>query len=201
MQQSIVTSQDLHDIPRAARSFADIAYMAPGTVPVEPSDPTKARITAVSFGGSSGLNVQLSVDGGDNTDDYIGGFLQNFSLDSIQEFAVQISQEYANIGRTVGGAVVISTKRGADQWHGNAAFYERAAPLNARNVLDNPEPKPKRLSRAEPPRRHRRPTKAGQLARVLKNQHSLLEEGACCGECRGKWEGDEKRNGKHRGEC
>src|SRR5262249_40854932 len=86
VQQGIVTAQDLHDIPLAARSFANIAYMAPGTEPVEPSDPTKARITAVSFGGSSGLNVQLSVDGGDNTDDYIGGFLQNFSPDAIQEF-------------------------------------------------------------------------------------------------------------------
>ena len=53
VQQDIVTSQDLHDIPLAARSFANIAYMAPGTEPVEPSDPTKAGITAVSFAGSS----------------------------------------------------------------------------------------------------------------------------------------------------
>jgi hypothetical protein len=143
VQQGIVTAQDLRDIPLAARSFANIAYMAPGTEPVEPSDPTKARITAVSFGGSSGLNVQLSVDGGDNTDDYIGGFLQNFSPDAIQEFAVQTSQEYADTGRTVGGSVVISTQRGTDVWHGNMAFYERAAGLNARNTLDNPEPQPK----------------------------------------------------------
>jgi predicted phage tail protein len=72
--QSVVTAKDLETIPLANRSFANIAYLAPGTEPVEPSDPTKARITAVSFGGSSGLNVELSVDGGDNTDDYIGGF-------------------------------------------------------------------------------------------------------------------------------
>jgi hypothetical protein len=143
VQQGIVTGQDLHDIPLAARSFANIAYIAPGTQPVEPSDPTKARITAVSFGGSSGLNLQSSVDGGDNTDDYIGGFLQNFSPDAILEFAVQTSQEYADTGRTVGGSVVITTKRGTDAWHGDAAFYERAAALNARNVLDNPEPQPK----------------------------------------------------------
>jgi len=46
--------------------------------------PTKARITAVSTGGSSGLNNELSVDGADNSDDWIGGFLQNFSPDGIQ---------------------------------------------------------------------------------------------------------------------
>ena len=143
VQQGIVTAQDLHDMPLAARSFAKIAYTAPGTKPVEPSDPTKARITAVSFSGSSGLNVQLSVDGGDNTDDYIGGFLQNFSPDAIQEFAVQTSQQYADTGRTVGGSVVISTRHGTDRWHSTAALYERAAALNARNELDNPSPQPK----------------------------------------------------------
>ena len=79
VHQSIVTTEDLEGMPLPARSFANIAYLAPGTEPVEPSDPTKARITAVSTGGSSGLNNELSVDGGDNSDDYIGGFLQNFS--------------------------------------------------------------------------------------------------------------------------
>src|ERR1017187_10027476 len=110
----VVTAQDLQAIPLAHRSFANIAYLVPGTEPVEPSDPTKARITAVSFGGSSGLNDVLSVDGGDNSDDYIGGFLQNFSPDAIQEFAVQTSQQDAETGRTVGGSVVITTKRGTN---------------------------------------------------------------------------------------
>jgi len=139
----VVTAQDLETIPLANRSFANIAYLVPGTEPVEPSDPTKARITAVSTGGSSGLNNQLSVDGGDNSDDYIGGFLQNFSSDGIQEFAFRTAQEDADTGRTTAGSVVITTKRGADDWHGDAAFYERAAALNARFPIDNPPPEPK----------------------------------------------------------
>lgn len=138
-----VMAQDLQTIPLANRSFANIAYLVPGTEPVEPSDPTKARITAVSFGGSSGLNDVLSVDGADNSDDYIGGFLQNFSPDMIQEFAVRTSQENADTGRTVGGSVVITTKRGTNQWHGDLAFLERAAALNARYAIENPAPLPK----------------------------------------------------------
>ena len=138
-----VTAGDLETIPLANRSFANIAYLAPGTEPVEPSDPTKARITAVSFGGSSGLNDVTSVDGGDNSDDYIGGFLQNFSPDAIQEFAVQTSQQNADTGRTVGGSVVITTKSGTNLWHGEEAFYERAAALNARYPIENPAPLPK----------------------------------------------------------
>ena len=138
-----VSSQDLETIPLAHRTFANIAYLVPGTEPVEPSDPTKARITAVSFGGSSGLNDVLSVDGGDNSDDYIGGFLQNFSPDAIQEFAVRTSQMNADTGRTVGGSVVITTRRGTNDFHGDAAFYERTAALNARFPIENPPPLPK----------------------------------------------------------
>jgi hypothetical protein len=139
----VVTGKDLESIPLAARSFANIAYMVAGTEPVEPSDPTKARITAVSTGGSSGLNNQLTVDGVDNSDDFIGGFLQDFSPDVIREFAVQTSQQNADIGRTTAGSVVISTKSGTNDWHGDLAFYERAAALNARFPIENPAPEPK----------------------------------------------------------
>src|SRR5580700_7079056 len=143
VHQGIVGQRDLQDIPLAARSFANIAYLVPGTEPVEPSDPTKARITAVSTGGSSGLNNDLSVDGADNSDDWIGGFLQNFSPDGIQEFAVRTSNEDADTGWTTAGSVVITTRRGSNDWHGDFAFYERAAALNARFPIENPPPNPK----------------------------------------------------------
>jgi hypothetical protein len=138
VHQGVVTSKDLEALPLPARSFANIAYLVPGTEPVEPSDPTKARITAVSTGGSSGLNNELSVDGADNSDDWIGGFLQNFSPDGIQEFAVRTSNEDADTGWTTAGSVVISTKHGTNEWHGDGAFYERAAALNARFPIENP---------------------------------------------------------------
>ena len=140
---TVVTAEDLDEIPLSARSFANIALLTPFTAPVEPSDPTKARITAVSFGGSSGLNVDLSVDGGDNNDDYIGGFLQNYSPEAMQEFVVRTSQFGADTAHTNGGSVIISTRRGSDEWHGSGAYYYRGNALNARNTLDNPEPNPK----------------------------------------------------------
>jgi hypothetical protein len=134
----VVGTNDLQSLPLPARSFANIAYLVPGTEPVEPSDPTKARITAVSTGGSSGLNNELSVDGADNSDDWIGGFLQNFSPDGLQEFAVRTSNADADTGWTTAGSVVITTKHGTNEWHGDAAFYERAAALNARFPIENP---------------------------------------------------------------
>ncbi len=143
VHQGIISRQDLQDLPLAARSFANIAFLAPGTEPVEPSDPTKARITAVATGGSSGLNNELSVDGGDNSDDFIGGFLQNFSPEVSQEFAMRTAQEDADTGGTTAGSVVITTRRGTNDWHGEGAFYERVAALNARFPIENPAPDPK----------------------------------------------------------
>jgi hypothetical protein len=143
VHQGVISSQDLKNLPLAARSFANIAYLAPGTEPVEPSDPTKARITAVSTGGSSGLNNELSVDGADNSDDWIGGFLQNFSPDTIQEFAVRTANEDADTGGTTAGSVVITTKRGSNDGHGTGAFYDRGSALNARFPIENPAPNPK----------------------------------------------------------
>jgi hypothetical protein len=140
---AVIAREDLATVPLAARSFANIAYLAPGTEPVEPSDPTKARITAVSTGGSSGLNNEISVDGGDNSDDYIGGFLQNFSPDAIQEFAFRTALADADTGRTTAGSVVITTRSGTNEWHGEGSFYERDAALNARFPIDNPAPDPK----------------------------------------------------------
>jgi hypothetical protein len=140
---TVVSSQELESVPLAHRSFANIAFLAPMTEPVEPSDPTKARITAVSFAGSSGLDVEVSVDGGDNNDDYIGGFLQNYSPEAIEEFSVRTAQMNADTSRTNGGSVVISTHRGTNDWHGVSSLFLRTTALNARNEIDNPEPDPK----------------------------------------------------------
>ncbi len=143
VHQGVITGADLAALPLPARSFANIAYLAPGTEPVEPSDPTKARITAVSTGGSSGLNNELSVDGGDDSDDFIGGFLQNYSPDAIQEFAIRTAQEDANTGGSTAGSVVIRTKSGTNEWFGDLAFFDRDTRLNARFPIENPAPNPK----------------------------------------------------------
>ena len=140
---AVVSQKQIAELPLASRSFANIAYIAPMTAPVESSDPTKARITAVAFAGSSGLNVDLSVDGGDNNDDYIGGFLQNYSPDAIQEFSLRTGQFDADASRTNGGSVIIATRAGTNSFHGGGGIYIRGSALNARNPLDNPEPNPK----------------------------------------------------------
>src|ERR1043166_6814283 len=117
--------------------------MAPFTPPPEPSGPTKNRPPTGSLFLPCARYVDFSVDGGDNNDDFIGGFLQNYSPEAMQEFVVRSAQFGADTSRTNGGSIIFSTRRGANDWHGSASYYYRGKNLNARNLLDNPEPDPK----------------------------------------------------------
>ena len=56
---------------------------------------------------------------------------------------MRTANEDADTGGTTAGSVVITTKRGTNEWHGSGAFYERAAGLNARFPIENPAPDPK----------------------------------------------------------
>ena len=56
---------------------------------------------------------------------------------------MRTANEDADTGGTTAGSVVITTKRGTNDWHGSGAFYERAADLNARFPIENPAPNPK----------------------------------------------------------
>jgi hypothetical protein len=68
--------------------FASSAILIPGAT-LQPSfDPTKARVGTFSVGGSTGRNLNITIDGGDNKDNAVGGILQNFSMEGIQEFAL-----------------------------------------------------------------------------------------------------------------
>jgi len=49
----------------------------------------------------------------DNTDDTIGGALQNFSLEAVQEFNIQTMQYKAEYGRSSGGVLSVVTKTAA----------------------------------------------------------------------------------------
>ena len=89
------------------------------------------------------MNNELSVDGGDNSDDWIGGFLQNFSPETLQEFDFRTANQDADTGGTTAGSVVIITKSGTNVWHGSGSFYGRASGLNARFPIENPAPEPK----------------------------------------------------------
>ena len=101
----VIDQRQMEDLPVNGRSFASLAVLIPGAT-LQPSfDPTKARVGTFSVGGSTGRNLNITIDGGDNKDNAVGGILQNFTMEGIQEFALSTQRFSAANGRS-GGALL-----------------------------------------------------------------------------------------------
>ncbi|MBL8193675.1 MAG: TonB-dependent receptor, partial [Blastocatellia bacterium] len=125
-------------LPLTGRTFSNLAVLVPGAKPVGAFDPTKARTGTVSLSGSSGRDANVSVDGGDNKDNVVGGAVQNFTTEGIQEFVVQTQNFLPDTGRSAGGNITVVTKSGTNELHGSFVLFERNDRFNARDNF-NPE--------------------------------------------------------------
>jgi len=128
---TVVSQQELQNLPLNGRQFANVAVLAPGTTLSYNSDPTKPGQLTIALNGGSGRNVNFLVDGGDNTDDTIGGALQNYNLEAVQEFKIQTMQYKAEYGRSSGGVLSVVTKSGGNDFSGSAYEFARRQSLNS----------------------------------------------------------------------
>jgi Carboxypeptidase regulatory-like domain/TonB dependent receptor len=127
----VIDQRRLENLPVNGRSFASLAILIPGAT-LQPSfDPTKARVGTFSVGGSTGRNLNVTIDGGDNKDNAVGGILQNFSMEGIQEFALSTQRFSAANGRSGGALLSVVSKSGSNQLHGSVFGFFRDDSLNA----------------------------------------------------------------------
>jgi len=127
----VVDQRRLENLPVNGRSFASLAILIPGAT-LQPSfDPTKARVGTFSVGGSTGRNLNITIDGGDNKDNAVGGILQNFSMEGIQEFALSTQRFSAANGRSGGALLSVVSKSGSNAFHGSVFGFFRDDALNA----------------------------------------------------------------------
>lgn len=126
----VIDQRRLENLPVNGRSFASLAILIPGAT-LQPSfDPTKARVGTFSVGGSTGRNLNITVDGGDNKDNAVGGILQNFSMEGIQEFALSTQRFSAANGRSGGALLSVISKSGTNAVHGSVFGFFRDDKLN-----------------------------------------------------------------------
>ena len=133
---TVVSQGELENLPLNGRQFANLAALAPGTTLAYNTDPTKPGQLTIQLVGGNGRNVNFLMDGGDNTDDTIGGALQNFSLEAVQEFNIQTMQYKAEYGRSSGGVLSVVTKTGSNQFKGSVYGFFRKDSLNTRTETE-----------------------------------------------------------------
>ncbi|HYN20280.1 MAG TPA: carboxypeptidase-like regulatory domain-containing protein, partial [Thermoanaerobaculia bacterium] len=133
---TVVSGEQLENLPLNGRQFANLAILAPGTSLSYNADPTKPGQLTVALNGGIGRNVNYIIDGGDNTDDTIGGALQNFNLESVQEFNIQTQQYKAEYGRSTGGVLTVVTKTGTNTLAGSAWGFLRDDSYNSKTETE-----------------------------------------------------------------
>ena len=143
----VVDVDKIEALPLNARQFANLAMTIAGVAMGFHSDPTKSTQQSPQIAGGNGRNVNYQIDGGDNNDDTVGGLLQLFPIEAIQEFNF-ITQRYkAEHGRSNGGVMNIVTKSGTNQFRGSWFTSFRDDSMNARTVTETLTNVPKQYYR------------------------------------------------------
>jgi hypothetical protein len=132
----VVDRRRIEELPLNGRQFANLAGTLPGVGIGFHSDPTKSTQYMPRVNGGNGRNVAYVVDGADNIDDTVGGPLQQFPLDAIEEFRFSTASYGAEHGRASGGVMTVVTKSGTNVVSGSAFNFGRHETLNSRTTTE-----------------------------------------------------------------
>ncbi|HEY3042851.1 MAG TPA: TonB-dependent receptor, partial [Vicinamibacterales bacterium] len=127
----VVDPRRVQDLPINGRQFANLAATLPGVGLAFHSDPTKGANYAPLINGGAGRNINYQIDGGDNNDDTVGGLLQQFPLEAIEEFHFETQRFKAEYGRSNGGVMNVVTKSGTNRVQGTLFELFRDKSMNA----------------------------------------------------------------------
>jgi hypothetical protein len=132
-----VTQRQIQDIPLNNRSVLDLAVTLPNVSgdagsedpAVTSGQPVPGFNLSVN-GGRPGSTIFLA-DGVNNTGVGIARTVVSFTPETVQEFTVQTSVYSSEYGQTGGGVINVTTKKGTNDYNGEALWYHRNPVTNA----------------------------------------------------------------------
>jgi len=133
---TIVSNQQIVDLPLNGRSYADLTLLAPGVRKSDLAYGSTPRDASFNVNGMRSSQNNFMIDGVDNN--FYGTSNQGFTNqvvqlapDAAQEFRVETSSYSAEYGRAGGAIINVSVSSGANDFHGAAWEYLRNTSLNA----------------------------------------------------------------------
>ncbi len=127
---AVVENRTIVNMPLINRRAAQLARLTGFVVQVGTG-------SNFAMGGGRGNNTNWRIDGSNVQNVLVGDQGLNFDppIESLQEFSVSISNYSAELGRTGGGVVQMTTKSGTNQFHGSAYEYLRNDAFDARTFF------------------------------------------------------------------
>src|SRR5579862_5723862 len=139
---SLVNEERMADLPLNGRNYVDLTLIQPGVNQQQTSTGGGAGIAGTWFSanGAPARSNNFSLDGAPTVNAYgASSGSQNgttLGVDGIREYKIVTSAYSAEYGMTMGAQMVIVSKGGTNQFHGDAFEYLRNDHLDARNFFD-----------------------------------------------------------------
>ena len=151
--KTVVDRQFVKEIPLNGRSFQTLFQLTPGTVIANTSYAEQGQFsvngqrTNANYFQVDGVSANVGAAAGNSPGQSVGGSLPAMtsaggtnglvSVDALQEFEIQTSGYAPEYGRTPGAQVVISTRSGTNDFHGDLFEYLRNDLFDANDWFAN----------------------------------------------------------------
>jgi hypothetical protein len=143
---SAVDKERIEELPVESRNYLNFALLAPGVASSaqQPGQRALAPLpdSGFTFGGLRGRSNNVTIDGLDNNDEYLGASRIELSLETVQEFQVVNAGLSAETGGASGGSINVVTRTGTNTIHGDAFLFVENGSLNARNPFETERTRP-----------------------------------------------------------
>jgi len=132
---SVVRNETIANMPLIGRRAAQLARLNGFIVQAGTG-------STFAMAGGRGDNANWTIDGGNAQNILLGVATLTFDppIDSLEEFNVEISNYKAELGRTGGGVVQMTTKSGTNKLHGTLYEFLRNDAFDARNFFAASKP-------------------------------------------------------------
>jgi hypothetical protein len=146
MVGQVIENKRIVEMPLNGRNYLELARTS-GVTAARGSRPQSEGV--FSAGGQHGYQVQVNIDGVDNSLTYSGGPIGyeaqavKPSVDAVEEFRVVTNNLSAEYGTRMGGQVFVNIKSGTNAVHGTLFEFLRNADLDGTNFFANRSGSPK----------------------------------------------------------
>lgn len=136
-----LTSKQIEDTPLAGRNFMSLVEQIPGFQNApwigSSNNPTNSTGSYAAFSGQGSRSTTFQIDGVNNDDSSENQNRQNVNISTIKEVQVLTNNFSAEFGRATGAVVLVQTKSGTNQFHGDAYDFVQNDIFNANGFFRN----------------------------------------------------------------